>query len=83
MPRRLPTPLHQVFFSLICLFLICSAMLSPSSRAVTEDLKIPNLGESSTSLFSADYEYQLGRMWLRSFRGQAPLLNDPLMHSYL
>ena len=22
-------------------------------------------------------------MWLRSFRGQAPLLNDPLMHSYL
>ena len=28
--------------------------------AVTEGLKIPNLGESSTSLFSADYEYQLG-----------------------
>ena len=83
MPRRLSTPLHQVFFSLICLLLICSVLLSPSSRAVTEDLKIPNLGESSTSLFSADYEYQLGRMWLRSFRGQAPLLNDPLMHSYL
>ena len=83
MPHRLPTPLHQLFFSLIRLFLICSVMLSPSSRAVTEDLKIPNLGESSTSLFSADYEYQLGRMWLRSFRGQAPLLNDPLMHSYL
>ena len=83
MPHRLPTPLHQLFFSLIRLFLICSVMLSPSSRAVTEDLKIPNLGESSTSLFSADYEYQLGRMWLRSFRGQAPLLNDPLIHSYL
>ena len=49
----------------------------------TEDLKIPNLGESSTSLFSADYEYQLGRMWLRSFRGQAPIKNDPLLHSYL
>ena len=70
---------------LICVLLTCTCgvMLSPSSWAVTEDLKIPNLGESSTSLFSADYEYQLGRMWLRSFRGQAPLLNDPLMHSYL
>ena len=83
MHHRLPTPLYWVFSSLICLLLICGALLSPSSRAVTEDLKIPNLGESSTSLFSADYEYQLGRMWLRSFRGQALLLNDPLMHSYL
>ncbi|GIR70725.1 MAG: hypothetical protein CM15mP74_19760 [Halieaceae bacterium] len=45
--------------------------------AVTEGLKIPNLGESSTSLFSADYEYQLGRMWLRSFRGQAPSKMTP------
>ena len=52
-------------------------------NASTEDLKIPNLGESSTSLFSADYEYEIGRMWLRSFRGQAPLVNDPLLHSYL
>ena len=80
---RPPTPLHRGFSSLICLLLICGVLLSSSSQAVTEDLKIPNLGESSTSLFSADYEYQLGRMWLRSFRGQAPLLNDPLMHSYL
>ena len=49
MHHRLPTPLYRVFSSLICLLLICSALLSPSSRAVTEDLKIPNLGESSTS----------------------------------
>ena len=51
--------------------------------AANEDLKIPNLGESSTSLFSADYEYELGRMWLRGFRGQAPLVTDPLLYSYL
>jgi len=51
--------------------------------AANDDLKIPNLGESSTSLFSADYEYELGRMWLRGFRGQAPLVTDPLLHSYL
>lgn len=61
---------------------LCLA-LPPTLWAVTEDLKIPNLGESSTSLFSPDYEYRLGRMWLRSFRGQAPLMNDPQLHSYL
>ncbi|GIR14629.1 MAG: hypothetical protein CM15mP25_3840 [Gammaproteobacteria bacterium] len=57
MLHRLPTQLYRVFSSLIRIILICGALLSPSSRAVTEDLKIPNLGESSTSLFSADYEY--------------------------
>lgn len=65
------------------LSLVLCLALSPSLWAVTEDLKIPNLGESSTSLFSPDYEYRLGRMWLRSFRGQAPLMSDPLLHSYL
>ena len=54
-----------------------------AATAANEDLKIPNLGESSTSLFSADYEYELGRMWLRSFRGQAPLVTDPLLYGYL
>ena len=49
----------------------------------TEGLKIPNLGESSTSLFSADYEYNLGQWWLKSFRRQAPTLEDPLLYSYL
>ena len=53
------------------------------AEAANEDLKIPNLGESSTSLFSADYEYELGRIWLRSFRGQAPLVTDPLLYGYL
>ena len=61
----------------------CAFAVASAAWAVTEDLKIPNLGESSTSLFSADYEHQLGRMWLRSFRGQAPIKNDPLLHSYL
>lgn len=56
---------------------------APAVGAANDDLKIPNLGESSTSLFSAEYEYELGRMWLRSFRGQAPLVTDPLLYSYL
>ena len=49
----------------------------------TEKLKIPNLGDASTSLFSAEYEYQLGRAWLRVFRSQADTSNDPLLFDYL
>ncbi len=66
--------------ALFVLFL--TTWVQPSSAA-TEGLKIPNLGASSTSLFSADYEYQLGRSWLKVFRAQAPLVNDPLLYSYL
>ena len=49
----------------------------------TEDLKLPNLGESSTSLFSTEYEHQLGRTWLRIFRSQVPTVDDPLLFEYL
>jgi predicted Zn-dependent protease len=48
-----------------------------------EELKIPNLGEGSSSLFSAEYEHQLGRAWLRVFRSQVATVNDPLLYSYL
>lgn len=54
-----------------------------NSYGNTEGLKIPNLGASSTSLFSVDYEFQLGRSWLKMFRSQAPIVNDPLLYSYL
>jgi predicted Zn-dependent protease len=54
-----------------------------SAFAVTDDLKLPNLGESSTSLFSSEFEHQLGRAWLRVFRGQVPTLDDPLLFDYL
>ena len=54
-----------------------------NASAVTEGLKLPNLGEASTSLYSAEYEYQLGRTWLRIFRSQVPTVEDPLLFSYL
>ncbi len=69
------------FFALLLASCIVEAISEQSY--VLEDLKIPNLGESSTSLFSSEYEFKLGRAWLRSFRGQAPLLPDHLLHSYL
>lgn len=59
------------------------ALPSAVTLAATEDLKIPNLGESSSSLFSSEFEYQLGRTWLSAFRRQAPIVDDPLLADYL
>lgn len=60
-----------------------SFALSNTGFADTEKLKLPNLGESSTSLFSSEFEYQLGRAWLRVFRGQVPTVDDPLLFDYI
>lgn len=78
-------------FSLPTRRLVCFAVTfawlfvsTPFSQAQnTEKLKIPNLGDASTSLFSAEYEYQLGRAWLRIFRSQADTSRDPLLFDYL
>jgi predicted Zn-dependent protease len=59
------------------------ALLAGSAQGATEQLKLPNLGESSTSLFSAEYEHRLGRAWLRVFRSQVATVNDPLLYDYL
>ena len=68
----------RVLVMLLSLLLTCSG--APSSA---QELKLPNLGESSTSMFSAEFEHQLGRNWLRFFRSQAPTVDDPLLHEYL
>ncbi len=65
------------------LALLLALSLPGGDLRATEGLKLPNLGESSTSLFSAEYEYQLGRTWLRIFRNQAPIVDDPLLFDYL
>lgn len=59
------------------------ASTQSSTVQATENLKLPNLGEASTSLFSTEYEHQLGRTWLRIFRSQARTVDDPLLFDYL
>ena len=65
------------------LLLALSVMLQSTLASASEELKLPNLGESSTRLFSAEYEHQLGRAWLRIFRSQVPTIEDPLLFEYL
>ena len=75
--------LKRVAAHFTLLGLIILTVASPSTKSATEGLKIPNLGAASTSLFSTEFEYQLGRSWLKMFRSQAPIINDPLLYSYL
>ena len=63
--------------------LILSCLLFVASASEGEELKLPKLGESSTSMFSAEFEHQLGRAWLRFFRAQVPTIDDPLLFDYL
>ncbi|MDB4261580.1 M48 family metalloprotease, partial [bacterium] len=60
-----------------------SCILFIASASQSEELKLPKLGESSTSMFSAEFEHQLGRAWLRFFRAQVPTVDDPLLFDYL
>jgi predicted Zn-dependent protease len=62
---------------------VVSCAVAVTSTASTDHLKLPNLGESSTSMFSSEFEYQLGRAWLRVFRSQVPTVDDPLLTDYL
>jgi predicted Zn-dependent protease len=62
---------------------LLSSLLLFTCAGRAEELKLPKLGESSTSMFSAEFEHQLGRAWLRFFRAQAPTIDDPLLFDYL
>jgi len=62
---------------------LLSVLLCTGGPGRAQELKLPNLGESSTSMFSAEFEHQLGRTWLRIFRSQVPTVDDPLLHDYL
>lgn len=82
--KKLPSALLRgAVFAALCALGTTAFIQTTPSEAATEGLKIPNLGESSTSLFSPEYEHQIGRMWLKAFRAQVPTVNDPLLQSYL
>jgi predicted Zn-dependent protease len=66
---------------LACTLTTC--LVAQPAGAVSSSMQLPNLGDASSSLFSSQQEYQLGRAWLMAFRGQAPIISDPLLSDYL
>ena len=82
--RHAPKPGRRMSVWIATLGLGLSLSLgSLPAPGASEKLKIPNLGEAGNTLFSAEYEYKLGRAWLRVFRGQVETVNDPLLFDYL
>ncbi len=65
------------------LLILLSSFFASGTLANTEQLKLPRLGEAGGSLFSAEFEHQLGRAWLRAFRSQVRTVDDPLLFDYL
>ncbi len=67
-------------FYLLPAFLLGTMLFS--AAAVSAAPQLPDLGPPAGSL-SAEETHKLGRTWLRSFRAQTTLLNDPLLQDYL
>jgi predicted Zn-dependent protease len=70
------------FFKRYVLLTCLSVSVSVSAQG-TGELKIPDLGSSAGTLFSAEYEHQIGRTWLKIFRSQVDVYEDPIMQRYL
>lgn len=70
----------------LCLLLVfalpCVAQSRDDNKAQT-DYNLPELGDDSSSKFSLEQEHELGRAWLKAFRGRVETVSDPLMQHYL
>ena len=74
------------FQTFLCRTLPCiilSASLLPSNTSLSNPIKLPDLGDATSAYSSPEKEYALGQGFLRAFRRQAPLQDDPLIHAYL
>ena len=54
-----------------------------AGAAQSNGLVLPELGDSTSSTFSSQQEYELGRAWLKMFRSQVKTVSDPLLQDYV
>lgn len=66
----------------LCILLSLTLLVS-STSSLARELKIPELGNASSSTVSLQQEYALGQYWMRAFYQQATVFNDPLLYTYL
>ncbi|MEP4888723.1 MAG: M48 family metalloprotease [Aliiglaciecola sp.] len=69
---------------------VASALFAFSSSSVIAQVSdqhqrnaLPEIGVVASDAISIDKEMQIGEILMRQLRGQAPLLNDPLLDEYL
>ncbi|MCX2801348.1 M48 family metalloprotease [Microbulbifer thermotolerans] len=56
---------------------------TPLAAATDDEIRLPELGDSSSALVSRAREKELGQMWLRMFRSQVRTSNDALLQQYV
>ncbi|MCF2948948.1 M48 family metalloprotease [Paraglaciecola aquimarina] len=54
-----------------------------SVNAVNQKNNLPEIGVVASNAISLDKEVQIGDALMRQLRGQAPLINDPLLEEYI
>lgn len=67
----------------LSLNLLLAVLLTLTSTSFARELNIPELGNASSSVVSAQQEYALGQYWMRAFYQQANTFDDPLLYTYL
>ena len=72
----------KIFKTLVCTLLIFS-LSTAQAQSNSQEIALPELGDSSSSTFSLQQEYKLGRAWLMSFRSQVRTVSDPLIQDYI
>ncbi|HEY9035048.1 MAG TPA: M48 family metalloprotease [Pseudomonadales bacterium] len=63
--------------------LIAACYLFLAAGVMADSLNLPELGDSTSSVVSRQQENLLGQYWLRAFRQQTQLADDPLLYTYL
>ncbi len=64
---------------------LLAAALLPTDNVIAvppNSVSLPELGDSASSTFSNQQEYELGRAWLKMFRSQVRTVTDPLLQDY-
>jgi predicted Zn-dependent protease len=76
------TTLKSIFITIVSIACVLSL---PTQAQINTDtqLQLPELGDASSSTYSLQKEYELGRAWLKALRGQVQTISDPLLQDYI
>jgi len=75
--KNVSSPFIALFFSTI---LALACIFLPARLAASE---LPDLGDSSASVLSAEDDYRLGQAFMRNLRQNVEIIEDPELNSYL
>lgn len=72
-------PIANIFVSALSIFLLGTMSVS----ALNKKNNLPEIGVVASSAISLDKEVLIGDALMRQLRGQAPIINDPLLAEYI